>query len=143
MRHVIRLMALLRVALLCHLCVSVAGADRPAPPPAPPIPPSPFTPVPEGKVLGGTVVFDMLVSYGASTNRRPNAAYVQAAVEHALGKVDFTPGRRLQFYLSVSVFLRSTCWHSARPLLSFLSPDLTTCMWSWSARASCPCIGPG
>ena len=63
MRHVIRLMALLRVALLCHLCVSVAGADRPAPPPAPPIPPSPFTPVPEGKVLGGTVVFDMLVSY--------------------------------------------------------------------------------
>ena len=62
MRHVIRLMALLRVALLCHLCVSVAGADRPAPPPAPPIPPSPFTPVPEGKVLGGTVVFDMLVS---------------------------------------------------------------------------------
>jgi hypothetical protein len=63
--------------------------------------------VAEGKVLGGTVVFDMLVSYGASTNRRPNAAYVQAAVEHALGKVDFTQGRRLQLGESVAQPIKS------------------------------------
>ena len=107
MRHVIRLMALLRVALLCHLCVSVAGADRPAPPPAPPIPPSPFTPVAEGKVLGGTVVFDMLVSYGGSTSRSPNADHMEAAVEHALGQVDFTQGRRLQLGQSVAQPIKS------------------------------------
>ena len=56
----------------------------------------------EGKVWGGTVVFDMLVTYGGSTDRRPNADHMQAAVEHALGKLDFTQGRRLQLGESVA-----------------------------------------
>ena len=51
--------------------------------------------------MGGTIVFDMLIAYGGSRDRTPNAENMQAAIEHALGKVDFTKGRRLQLGESV------------------------------------------
>jgi len=56
--------------------------------------------------LGGTVVFDMRVAYGGSTDRRPDADHMQAAVEDALSKVDFTQGRRLQSGESVAQPIR-------------------------------------
>ena len=51
--------------------------------------------------MGGTIVFNMLIAYGGSRDRTPNAENMQAAIEHALGKVDFTKGRRLQLGESV------------------------------------------
>ena len=49
----------------------------------------------------------MLVAYGGSTDRRPNADHMQAAVEHALGQVDFTQGRRLQLGESAAQPIKS------------------------------------
>jgi hypothetical protein len=51
----------------------------------------------------------MLVKYGGSTDRRPNADHMVAAIEHALGIVDFTQStqRRLQEGESVAQPIRS------------------------------------
>ena len=56
----------------------------------------------ERKVWGGTIGFDMLVNYDGTTDRRPNADDIAAAIELALGDVDFTQGRRLQSGESVA-----------------------------------------
>ena len=49
----------------------------------------------------------MIVNYGGSTDRRPNADHIVAAIEHALDNVDFTQGRRLQSGESISQPIRS------------------------------------